>query len=45
MRALLIYESMYANTRIVANCVAEGLRERHAGTLEPAARPTSDRGQ
>ena len=29
MRVLVIYESLYGNTRIIADCIAEGLRERH----------------
>lgn len=42
MRTLLIYESMYGNTRIVANCVAEGLRERHEVEVVPVSWATVD---
>ena len=42
MRTLLIYESMYGNTRIVANCIAEGLRERHEVEVVPVSRATVD---
>ncbi len=42
MRALLIYESLYGNTHIVANCIAEGLRERHEVKVVPVSRATVD---
>jgi flavodoxin len=35
MQALIVYESMYGHTHLVANCVADGLRE---GTRYPLCR-------
>ena len=31
MRALIVYESMYGNTHLVADAIAEGLRARRRG--------------
>jgi flavodoxin len=40
MRALVVYESMYGNTHIVANCIAEGLRDKACDvTVMPVNRP------
>jgi hypothetical protein len=36
MRALVVYESMYGNTRAIAASVAAGLRATHEVTLVPA---------
>jgi len=42
MRALVVYESMYGNTHIVASNVADGLRATHQVTLVPVADAASD---
>ena len=42
MRALVVYESMYGNTRVVANNIADGLRATHEVTLVPVAGATGD---
>jgi menaquinone-dependent protoporphyrinogen IX oxidase len=42
VRTLLIYESLYGNTHLVANCIAEGLRERHEVEVVPVSRATVD---
>ena len=38
MRALVIYESMYGNTRAVAEAIAEGIRPVHDVVVVPAGR-------
>ena len=42
MRALVVYESMYGNTHVVASNVADGLRATHEVTLVPVAEATED---
>jgi len=42
MRVLVVYESLYGNTRIVANCVAEGLREQHEVEVVPVSGAGAD---
>ena len=42
MRALVVYESMYGNTHIVASNVADGLRATHEVTLVPVAGATPE---
>ncbi len=42
MRALVVYESMYGNTHVVAGNVADGLRSTHEVTLVPVAGATAD---
>jgi Flavodoxin len=42
MRALVVYESMYGNTHVVAGQVADGLRATHEVTLVPVAGVTGD---
>jgi len=42
MRALVVYESMYGNTRDVAAHVAQGLRPTHEVTLVPAGQAKED---
>ena len=42
MRALVVYESMYGITRVVASQVADGLRATHEVSLVPVARATAD---
>ncbi len=42
MRALVVYESMYGNTRAVAVAVAAGLRATHEVTLVPVTRATRE---
>ena len=42
MRALVVYESMYGNTHVVASNVADGLRATHEVTLVPVAGATAD---
>ena len=42
MRALVVYESMYGNTHVVASNVADGLRATHEVTLVPVAEATDD---
>jgi hypothetical protein len=38
MRAVVVYESMYGNTRVVAEAIAEGLRPAHDVTVVPVNR-------
>ncbi len=40
MRALVVYESMYGNTHVVARNIADGLRRTHEVTLVPAGQAT-----
>ena len=40
MRALVVYESMYGNTHVVASNIADGLRATHEVTLVPVAEAT-----
>ena len=40
MRALVVYESMYGNTHIIAESIAYGLRATHEVTLVPVADAT-----
>ena len=40
MRALVVYESMYGNTRVVANRIADGLRATHEVTVVPVGEVT-----
>ncbi len=42
MQALVVYESMYGNTRAVATEVAAGLGDTHEVTLVPVARATRE---
>jgi hypothetical protein len=42
MRALVVYESMYGNTRAIAISIAAGLGARHEVTLVPVTRATPD---
>ena len=42
MRVLVVYESMYGNTHIIASNIAEGLRATHEVTLVPVAEATAD---
>ncbi len=42
MRALVVYESMYGNTHVVASNIADGLRPTHEVTLVPVAGATGD---
>ena len=40
MRALVVYESMYGNTHVIASNIADGLRATHEVTLVPVAEAT-----
>jgi len=42
MRALVVYESMYGNTHVVASNIADGLRATHDVTLVPVAGATRE---
>jgi len=42
MRALVVYESMYGNTHVIASNIADGLRATHEVTLVPVATATAD---
>jgi flavodoxin len=42
MRALVVYESMYGNTRVVANRIADGLRATHEVTVVPVGEATPE---
>ena len=42
MRALVVYESMYGNTHVVASNIADGLRGSYEVTLVPVAAATAD---
>ena len=42
MRALVVYESMYGNTRLVASRIADGLRSRYDVTVVPVAEATGE---
>ena len=42
MRVLVVYESMYGNTHIVASNIADGLSATHEVTLVPVADATAD---
>ena len=42
MRALIVYESMYGNTRLVAYRIADGLRPRIEATVVPVADATAE---
>jgi flavodoxin len=42
MRVLVVYESMYGNTHVVASDIADGLRAAHEVTLVPVAGATAD---
>jgi Flavodoxin domain len=42
MHALVVYESMYGNTHVVASNVADGLRATHEVTLVPVAEAAGD---
>jgi len=42
MRALVVYESMYGNTHVVASNIADGLRDTCQVTLVPVAAATAD---
>jgi Flavodoxin domain len=42
MRALVVYESMYGNTRAVATYIAAGLAAAHEVTLVPVSRATPE---
>ncbi len=42
MRVLIVYESMYGNTRVVASNIADGLRAAHDVILVPVAEATGE---
>jgi Flavodoxin len=42
MRAVVVYESMYGNTHIVASNIADGLRASHEVTMVPVAEATGE---
>jgi hypothetical protein len=42
MRALVVYESMYGNTHVIASNIADGLRETHEVTLVPVTAATAE---
>jgi hypothetical protein len=42
MRALVVYESMYGNTHVVAGNIADGLRGTYEVTVVPVASATAD---
>jgi len=42
MRALVVYESMYGNTHVVASNIADGLRHDYEVTLVPVAKATAE---
>ena len=42
MRALVVYESMYGNTHVVASNIADGLRATYEVTLVPVAEATAE---
>lgn len=43
MRALVVYESMYGNTHVVADHIAEGLRQSYEVEVVPVAQATKER--
>jgi len=43
MRALIVYESMYGNTHVVANHIADGLRSQYEVEVLPAHAATPER--
>jgi hypothetical protein len=42
MRALVVYESVYGNTRVIASNIADGLRADYEVTLVPVAEATAE---
>jgi flavorubredoxin len=42
MRALVVYESMYGNTQVIADNIADGLRGDYEVTLVPVAEATAE---
>jgi hypothetical protein len=42
MRALVVYESMYGNTHVIASNIEDGLRATHEVTLVPVTAATSE---
>jgi hypothetical protein len=42
MRAVVVYESMYGNTHVVASNIADGLRASHEVTVVPVAEATGE---
>jgi hypothetical protein len=42
MRAVVVYESMYGNTHVVATNIADGLRASHEVTVVPVAEATGE---
>lgn len=42
MRALVVYESIYGNTHVVANRIADGLRATHEVTVVPVGEATPE---
>ena len=42
MRALVVYESMFGNTRLVASSIADGLRAGYQVTMVPVAKATPE---
>lgn len=42
MRALVVFESMYGNTRVIASNIADGLRASHEVTVVPVAGATPE---
>ncbi len=43
MRALIVYESMYGNTHVVANHIADGLRSQYEVEVVPVEKATTER--
>ena len=42
MRALVVYESMYGNTHVIASNIEDGLRATHEVTLVPVTAATAE---
>ena len=42
MRALVVYESMYGNTHVIAGNIADGLRATYEVTVIPVAEATAE---
>ncbi len=39
MRSVIVYESMYANTRVIADAIGRGLGPENETAVVPVARP------